>query len=359
MRRIATRETLHGTRDGQLAIDEALAERFGLTERESACAALLKLGGATQEIAERLAISTSTAEKHLVALRRKLGVSTTLEAVVSLFRLESDATSRIPEAFGLVFPVSSQHDVPPTTDGSHDGRSLLAARLREAATVEDMLALLLDDLREDGVEALFYSFLPMAAASFRKGDLIQRACASRSLRDALREDAGVTMGHTAARLFAEPDRDVVLTLDRAYEGEITPVVAGACARLGLDLGIALGSPFGTSYVVLTAFGRSASCSAGEAGVEAHRRLLRDRLLLLQNVAYSFGALARTADLTLRERDALAMIASGHTMRQIAEQSSSSERAVGQLLGNARKKLRADTTAEAVARAMALNALVFL
>ena len=54
-----------------------------------------------------------------------------------------------------------------------------------------------------------------------------------------------------------------------------------------------------------------------------------------------------------------MIASEHTTRQIADQSSSSERAVGQLLGSARKKLRADTTAEAVAQVMALNALVFL
>ena len=61
MRRIGTSETLHGTRDGQLAVDAGLAQRFGLTERESTCAALLKLGCSTQEIADRLAVSMSTA----------------------------------------------------------------------------------------------------------------------------------------------------------------------------------------------------------------------------------------------------------------------------------------------------------
>ena len=355
MRRIRTNETLHGTRDGQLAIDETLAQRFGLTERESTCAALLKLGKSTQEIADRLDVAPSTAEKHLVALRKKLSVSTTIEAVVSLYREETESTSRIPDAFGVVLPVSD-----PTSNGSSatvaPGTSDLVASLRDASTLEDMLLLVRDDLREEGVEALFYSFLPMAAASFRKGDLLQRHCASKTLLDALREDRGVSLTAIGTRLFAEPDRDVVIALDAPSDPGLSPAVEEACRRTGLSTCIALGSPFGTGYVVLAAFTRDAS---GSATTVRLRRDLRDRLLLLQNVAYSFGALARSAGLTTRERDTLASVAAGHSMREIASMSSSSERAVGQLLSSAREKLRAATTAEAVAKAMALNALVFL
>ncbi|MEZ4355691.1 MAG: LuxR C-terminal-related transcriptional regulator [Myxococcota bacterium] len=359
MRRIGLRETLHGTRDGQLAVDASLAERYGLSERESACAALVKRGCSAHEIADRLEISPSTAEKHLVALRRKLGVSSTLEAAVALLGEESESTARIPDAFGVVLPVSSSDKA--ASDTAIDSSSTdLVARLRTAATLDEMLELVRADLEDDGVVALFWYFLPLSAASFRKGDVLQRHSAPASLIDALQADSGATQARTAARLFAEPDRPVVVRLDRDDDA-VSSLVAAACRRASVGVGITLGSPFGAGYVVLSAFYRTEPEATEDlAAAQSDReRRLRERLLLMQNVAYSLGALARSAGLSLRERDALALIAAGHGTRSAAEAAGTTERALGQLLQSARRKLGADTTAEAVAKAMALNALVFL
>lgn len=359
MRRIENSETLHGTRDGQLAIDDMLRDRFRLTERESACAALVKLGMAAPEIADRLAISASTAEKHLVSLRRKLGVRSTVEATIALLRLEDGSTSKIPDSYGVVLPVSSKDSGGAFAFDARDASADLTCRLRDLPTVEEMLATVLEDLREDGMGALFYSYLPLSAASFRKGDVIHRNAAPKTLVDALRSDQGAMMGRVSARLFAEPDCDIVLRLDDVDGGEISREVRQGCRRTGLRTLISLGSPFGTGYVVLTAFVRTQVGAQGGGEVSILCSRLRERLLLLQNVAYSFGALARTARLTMRERDALALVAAGRSVREVAELSSSSERAAGQMLKAAREKLNAATTTEAVAKAMALNALVFL
>lgn len=343
MRRIDPTETLHGTRDGQVAVDGGIAQRFGLTPRESACAALLRQGRSGPEMAERLGISPSTAEKHLVALRRKLGASTTLEAAVALFQLEDDSTARFPESYGLV----SVAGMPAREDEAG-----LVTELRDAATLEAMLTRVRDELLDEGVVALFYFFAPLAAASYRKADILQRHSAPQPLVDALLRDEGATMAVAAARLFGEPDQSLDLDLSQEADG-VTPAFRDACRHARIDRCFALGSPFGTGYVVLSAF-----CEGGGRS-DGLERTLRRRLLLLQNVAYSFGALARTAGLSGRERDALSEAAAGKSTREIAEASDSSERAVGLLLQSARTRLGARTTTEAVAKAMALNALVFL
>ncbi len=348
MRRLATRETLHGTRDGQILIDAHAAARFGLSGRESACAALLGDGLAPQEIADRLDISLSTVEKHLVSIRRKLGVSTTLQAVVTLLRQPSRPGARQPDAFGIVLPFAADQNA------ASDGPTL-ARSLREAPRLESQLEILRDSLREDGLEGLFYAFLPFAAASARKGDAIHRRIGPRRLLAAIEDGAQGPFVLGGRRLFAEPDRAVFVDLTRACEPEMTRPLAEACRKAELTQGITLGSPFGTGYVIASAFyrdRRDASCRS----LRATR--LRERMLLLQNAAYSFGSLASTAGLTARERDLLAMVASGCSTRAAARALRSSERAVGQCLRNARTKLHAQTTAEAVSKAVALNALVF-
>lgn len=351
MRRIKQSETLHGTRDGQLAIDHELADRHGFTERESVCATLLKSGYSSQDIAARLEISPSTAEKHLLGLRRKLGVNTTREAVVALLRAQNDTTARISETFGLVLPFSSAEGEPLGSE--------LANELRDLETLEAMLDRLQADLDEDGVGALFYFFLPLSAASFRKGDAIVRSSASKTIMAALEEDAGASQLRIAARLFEEPDRPVVVRLDRGEAGLVSPIVSEACLGASLRRWITVGSPFGTGYVVLSAICRRSGAAAAAANETETVELIRRRLLLMQNIAYSFGALARTAGLSVRERNALAAIAAGSSTRAAAAVSETSERAFGQTLKSAREKLGADTTAEAIAKAMALNALVFL
>ena len=86
--------------------------------------------------------------------------------------------------------------------------------------------------------------------------------------------------------------------------------------------------------------------------------LRDASGGALDAAIAAGALARDLRLTSRERDMLTRLAMGRTLREAASDRGVSERALQQLLGSARRKLAAPTTACAVAKAMALNALVF-
>ena len=359
MRRIALTETLHGTRDGGITLDARTSERFGLTEREAVTAALLARGLGGPEIAARLDVAVSTVEKHLTSLRRKLGASSTLEAAVTLIRAEGNEPSGMPAAYGLVLPVSAPvgENELGSTNGSPPGDVALAARLRESASLDEMLERVRDDLVDEGIRTLSYTFLPMSAASLRVGDVLHRSLGPDCVNGALACEGAAIAG----RLFAEPGRALVFDPTSADEDIVPPRLANACRRAEISLGIALGSPFCAGYVATVAFFRSdrriASNGADTTGPLVER--LRSRLMLLQNVAYSFGTLARTAELTLRERDVLALIASGHSTRTAAEALQISERALGQRLKAARQKLGVATTTQAVAKAMALNALVFL
>lgn len=359
MRRPDAAETLHGTRDGAITLDGRARERFGLTEREAVTAALLVQGLAGPEIAARLGVAVSTVEKHLTALRRKLGASSTLEAAVRLIRAEGDEPKGMPRAYGLVLPVSSPVGEPygGGANGSTPCERALAARLREAASLDEMLERVRDDLVDEGILTLAYTFLPLSAASFRAGDVLQRSLGPECVNGALaREGAAI-----AGRLFAEPDRAFVFDPRTTDEDVVPARLAHACRRAEITLGVALGSPFCAGYVATVAFFRSERRPGSNGGDPTGPLVerLRSRLMLLQNIAFSFGALARTADLTLRERDLLALIASGHTTKSAAAELAISERALGQRLKAAREKLGVATTTQAVAKAMALNALVFL
>ena len=74
-----------GSDKGQLAEPEPRAVR--LTEREREVLSYLALGWETKYIAEELGVSWYTARNHIENLRRKLGASTRLEAVMTAMRL--------------------------------------------------------------------------------------------------------------------------------------------------------------------------------------------------------------------------------------------------------------------------------
>jgi len=351
MRRIRRDETLHGTRHGQIAIDRALVEARGLTEREAVCASLIKQGFSLGEIAESLAISTSTAEKHLGALRRKLGVSTTREAAILLLRNETEASARIADGFG---------PVPAVDAGFGDGlEAERLERLRSALTLEGVLRETLSELDADGARALFYYFLPLSIASLRKADVIACAAAGEDLARQFRENDGWAASGIAARLFAEPDGVILVDAESADETGAAPSLVAACRAEGLRFGITLGSPYGTGYFVSSALYRATPAETFRRGLDGRIERLRNEARLAHNAAYAFGALAREAGLTVRERDALSLLAEGHATKAAAASLGISERAFGQLSKSAREKLGAATTAEAIAKAMALNALVFL
>lgn len=354
MRRLRQDETFHGTGIGQIAIDRSLVAEFDLTEREAVCAGLLEQGLSVSSIARTLAISTSTAEKHLLGVRRKLGVTSTVEAVVLLLRREVEGTARITDGFGER-PIVETGD-PCPSNAEH------VAALRSARTLADLLRESLRALRGDGAQALSYFFLPLSAASFRSGDVISESVGNESVVNAFGSNAGWFAAEIANRLFAEPDRSVVVDADGPLGQagiEMPDSLRAACREQGIRYGITLGAPYGTGYFVYSTLYHTMPRPVFCRELPARIDRLRREMALSQNAAFSYGALAQRVGLTIRERDALALLAEGCAGREAANSMGISERAFAELLKRARTKLRAPTTASSIAKAMALNALVFL
>ena len=353
MRRLNQNETLHGTRDGQLPVDAELRSTFDLTDREGAVAALLAQGCSAGGIAERLQVSHSTAEKHLASLRRKLRVRTTTEAAAAVARFSLEQVAGIRD-----WPTPPPYD--PELQTRTDERSL-AERLAAAGHVDAAVAALRDHLAPDRVEAMLFVFLPRNVTSFRRGAIVESWAAPSRVVEAYETSGGLRSHPIALRLFAQPDQAVLL--DPAAQGESAPmgppILWDACRAEGLTRCLSFGAPFGCGFVGTSMFFGEAAREALEGDLAALVKRLRLALMMAQSAMFGRGLLARTAALTLRERNALSLLAQGFSLAGAAAETGGSTRALSQQLKGARAKLSVATNAEAVAEAMALNALVFL
>ncbi|MFT6136370.1 MAG: ATP/maltotriose-dependent transcriptional regulator MalT [Cyclobacteriaceae bacterium] len=65
----------------QPTTEEAVLERYGLSERESEVLVLLKEGLSNQEIADRLFVSLNTIKTHLARIYQKMGVTRRTQAI--------------------------------------------------------------------------------------------------------------------------------------------------------------------------------------------------------------------------------------------------------------------------------------
>ncbi|MCG8590441.1 MAG: LuxR C-terminal-related transcriptional regulator [Proteobacteria bacterium] len=354
MKRVRQRDSLHGTASGQVSLPASLRERFGLTVREAACAALLARGVSAAEVARRLEISGSTTAKHLGALRRKLGVGTTAEAAVTLARLTPPEWAEPPPPASTRYPPAS----PALTPGARD----FAHRLAAAGSLRRILEMLVDHLAPLQVGGLLYAFLPLGVASLRSRDFIECNVGPESVVRAQEQTGGAAESPLARDLYVDPER--VLFIDGAAPRDVGPRLVHApllraLLEAGFRYGITLGAPFGPGFVAVSALITAEAPPDLADRREEVAEEIRSGLLLAQSAAFSFGALAASAGLTLRERDALSLLAQGRTARSAAAELGIGERAMGQLVQAARRKLRAGTTHEALCKAMALNALVFL
>ncbi|MCG8589580.1 MAG: LuxR C-terminal-related transcriptional regulator [Proteobacteria bacterium] len=356
MRRPEQSETLHGTRNGQLLVAAGLRDAYGLTEREAATAALLATGLPPSRIAERLGISASTCEKHLAAVRTKVRADSTTECVAILAR-EAARGDLGPPAW----PANTRAQAPDPTRAT----PRLAERLRGADDLEDAIHILRVELAEEGVGALCYVFLPQNVASLRRAAWVERWDAPAPVVEAYRAAGGLPASPLSARLLAEPDRPVVVhgtdadAIERESGLRFPLPILCACRDAGLRHSLAFGTPFGCGFVAATMFFHRDP--RGADGRELGERLgrLRAALMLAHGSVFDFGLLARTLGLTERERDALSLLAVGHERSEVAGALGCGDRSVSKVLQSARSKLDAATNAEAIARALAMNALVFL
>ena len=339
MQRIAQDQTFHGTGAGQIAFDAEFARTNELSDRQAQCVALLAAGVHPADLAVELGIAPSTAEKHLAALRQKLSQPDTTALCAFLAR------RRTPEqdiAFRCWQPV-----LPPEV--ATGDIATLARRLQTASNLAAQLSYLRDHLEAFDVRHIYYAFVPLSVQGFMMQDIWDVFLAPETLQVAFTASGGLIGQPMALRLFNAPGD--VATAD--YRDDPGPF-ASACRDHDALAAMAFGFPSGGGYA-----GFAMTLGAPLAMDAAQAAQIRAAGMLLHGAALTGGTLAALAKLSVRERDALSALALGLDAAAAAKRLKLSDRAFSKLVAQARTKLKCKTTAAAIYKATALNALVFL
>jgi len=349
VRRVNQGETFHGTAAGQIPKVGDLQTRFGLTERQAQCAALLRMGNAPQGIAEVLGVSPSTLEAHLADLRRIFKHSNTESLRRSLCDLIPDAEL---DAFHC-WPASIN-----TPIWAPRANPRFAARLRTSMSAEQALDALYTELERFAALHLYYCFLPHSVQGFLRNDMLDVFIAPAGVKTAFRANNGLAGQPAAALLFEAPTSVPVVALDLEAKPEPLAVFNRACAKQGATHIAALGFPAGPGYVGMAITLKSADEELLQRVADESENI-RGAAIATHAAMLTNGTLAARVRLTLRERDALSQLALGRRASEAARNLNVSERAFAKLVASARRKLKARTNAEAVGKAAMMNALVFL
>ncbi|MEM9850674.1 MAG: LuxR C-terminal-related transcriptional regulator [Pseudomonadota bacterium] len=347
MRRVDQDKTHHGTAAGQVAADPSLRREHDLTDRQAQVAALLTAGVHPADLAVELGIAQSTTEKHLAALRDKMAAPDTLALCAMM------AARRTPEqeiAFRCWQPV-----LPP--DAEQGDHAALARQVQTASNLGAQLRHLRNHLAPYDIRHIYYAYVPLSVQGFLAGDIWDLFEAPDTLVRAFETSGGLMAQPMALALFNAPgdiatsDYSDITALPKSAQS-----FAEACQDHGAAAAIALGFPSGGGFVGLAMTVGSAEAFAR---IQTDAAQIRAAAMLVHGSALTGGTLAAMADLSVRERDALSALARGLESKAAAKELKVSDRAFGKLTASARRKLKADTTAAAIYKASALNALVFL
>jgi DNA-binding NarL/FixJ family response regulator len=350
MRRVNQNETFHGTGAGQTPTDQELMRAHGLSERQAQCASLLRNGVAPSDIPETLGITVSTAEKHIAALRDKTGQGTTSQLCAFLNKRNS---RRDGESFHWWQPV-----LPPE---AHLGGTAhpFAEQLQDSTTLLQMLSHFRDHLADLEVAHVYFAFVPLSVRGFMVNDLWDIFFAPDTLSEVFTASGGLMSQPMALQLFNNPG-DLAYTSydDKSLSALPTNAKAfgTACRDHGAKCAMGFGFPVSAGF---TGFALTLKRAMTSDELITKAPEVRAAGMLLQGYAHTNGALAALADLTVRERDALSALARGCENKDAATEMKISPRAFSKLVAQARKKLKSKTTGEAIYKASALNALVFL
>ena len=348
VRRVAQNETFHGTAAGQAPNVAALQDRFGLSERQAQCTALLRMGTQPQGVAEVLGVSTSTLETHLADLRSVFAVETTPDLIA---KLQID----IPEA-----ELSAFHCWPAQTNALGPNIAadpIFAARLRTSTSVEQALAALQAALADINVRHLYHCFLPHSVQGYLRGDIIDTFLAGPEIADAFAANNGLMGQPLALQLFNAPVSVPVMALEAGAKPDTLGAFNRACLEDGATHLIVLGFPSGAGFTGMAM--TLASDTDPTDRLKDLAEIIRSAAMAMHAAILTNGTLASRVRLTIRERDALSAIALGKKAADAAADMKISERAFAKLLASARRKFNARTNAEAVGKAALVNALVFL
>lgn len=312
-----------------------------LTPREAQCLRLLARGLDSAMVASRLDIRPATLNRHLLTARRKLGVHTTMQAVVKFIQPPTDP------------PAERSLEVSALEGNVSDGQTWLIDRIGACHSFEQAWQALHEYLEKFGV--LGVTFGVIADPSGELDDAHCRLWSSfpLDLGEFYDQAGGIKADIVARHVGASTQaREFDVNLGRSMMKDM------GMFEVMLDNGIErtvclpardplTGAPFGFNLAL-------SSRSAVE--IKAHYGELMRTMEMFWSAVQAKRLLAQSLGLTVVEREALGLAAGGCSVAEIALRQRVSRRAAEKTLSRIRCKVGARTTAEAVYRAMVYRAL---
>lgn len=321
-----------------------------LTRRERDCLRLLALGLSAGEVATELGIRMATLNAHLAAVRRKLDVSTTRQAVA---------------LSGIFFDPPAAHlDFIHDRVSCHPEMSSAAARLEGARTFCEGWQVLVQTVARYGIAHVSSGLIAEPAGYSTSG--------GRRLRTTfLPTDFPVDMGQVD-----EPAQDPLgKYFSRRTEGRIfdsavflgaedNPMLASlrAIAEVYNSLNLryiycqpARDRVTNASFALIFSVDDNAMGHGGQ-DILAHRVELEIISEMFWDIVQRKGWLKSASGLSPRQVEALQLQARGHTVGEAADRFGTSVRGYEKALAGARQALGARSTSHAVYKAMVYRAL---
>jgi DNA-binding CsgD family transcriptional regulator len=331
---------------------ESAPRGHGLSPREQQCLACLRRGLSTGETAAALGIGRSTLDAHLMSARRKLGVRNTSQALLALARHDTNGA-------GGGRPAGSAYR------NLSEGQETLADDLSRAESFAEAWRALHDYAGRFGITSINFGLIADPA-----GTLDDR---SYSLWSSLPEELmqlyyamGGAPHDPVARYVARAGGRPIIADPEYLGGELIAMLPPAAramveglldTHLNRQLCIPHRDPAtGAAYCLNFAFDVCHRHEFEAAIAALGPELSRTTAMFWEEVQRA-RLIAGARGLTMRQRQALTLLARGFTLSEMAEHMNVSLRSVEKFLAGARARLGTRTNAQSVYRAMVYRALV--
>jgi DNA-binding CsgD family transcriptional regulator len=320
----------------------------GLSRREHECLRFLARGLSAGETAAALGIARSTLDAHLMSARRKLGVRNTSQALLAFARNGADGGRRVGSAYRSL----------------NEGQETLADELSRAGSFAEAWRALHVYAGRIGITSINFGLIADPAGtlddesysfwSSLPDELMQLYYA---MGGAPNDPVARHVARAAGPIIADPDYlsgDLVATLTPAMRAMVDGLLD---SHLNRQFCIPLRDPAtGAAYCLNFAFDVRHRREFEAAIAEHAPELARTTAMFWQEVQRS-RLIAGARGLTMRQREALTLLARGFTLSEMAEHMNISLRSVEKLLAGARARLGTKTNAQSVYRAMVYRSLV--